>query len=409
MKSFYKISPVLFLFILLLTACNKQNIDEIITEEPDYTPEITEVNNLLKKIDSSSDEGAELDCITIRFPFELRLESGINAKITTDSELQSALGENAVDSAVDFVFPMVIILPGGGVAEVGDNPTLGAYFASCIPDQGWDTALRLGTSMPAFLMDAVCYELIYPVMLEDDQSNTFVANDETELIDLLAGNDQLFYVFPMSVLDGEGNEVLLENVDAYFTLIYDCESIYPPIVGDGIEIQGLACYHLLFPFDVILENGDTVMVNDENEYAGLILNGQNMELQFPFSMISIINPDDEIIVIHNIYDFIAALLDCGIIIEITETELCDTPAHVLLFWNTGCGYQINFPAQVTAGGNTYVLNEFIDYFTDVYNGYNLNEIELVYPISVTLTQGGDVFSFDNAEEVCAFIENQCGE
>lgn len=405
MKSFYKITTVLFLFTFLLTACNKENIDEVITEDPEYTPEIVELNNLLNKIDSSSDLGAELDCITIRYPFEFKLESGAKAQINTQIDLESALNENAMDPAVDFIFPLEIIIPEGDLVEINDNPTLGTYFASCIPDKGWDTALRSGTSVPAFLMDALCYELIYPVNLEDEQGNTYVANDETQLIDLLASNDNIFYVFPMTVLDGEGNEVLLENIDAFFDLIYDCESIYPPIVGEGIEIQGLGCFNLVFPFDVALENGDIVTVNNENEYAALILNGQSIELQFPFSVISMLDQDQEIIIISDIEDFIAALLACGIIIEITETDACDVDAHILLFFNglnifttNNYVYNIHFPVTLIVDGIEVVLNNGDEYLPAIGGLSNIRPTEIVYP--VTVTQFGREIVLNNDDDVC---------
>ena len=53
---------------LFFTACEKENIDEIVvTEEPNYEPGTVDVNNLISALQVSEEESLELDCITIGF------------------------------------------------------------------------------------------------------------------------------------------------------------------------------------------------------------------------------------------------------------------------------------------------------------------------------------------------------
>ncbi|MEO0875724.1 MAG: hypothetical protein AAFY48_14095 [Bacteroidota bacterium] len=65
---------------------------------------------------------------------------------------------------------------------------------------------------------------------------------------------------------------------------------------------------------------------------------------------------------------------------------------------------MDYPNQITAGGIVYDINDIDEYFV-VYNQYAWDEIDIVYPISVTETDG-TVVTFNSDQEICDYI-NEC--
>ena len=67
-------------------------------------------------------------------------------------------------------------------------------------------------------------------------------------------------------------------------------------------------------------------------------------------------------------------------------------------------FHINYPVDVIAGGTTFTLNESLDYW-DVYNDFNLDEIEVVYPVDVTVNSSGEVIEFAAKDDLCTYIDD----
>lgn len=398
-----KFSYQIFMFILvatvLLTSCQQENFDDIIVEDPDFQPEEVITNSLLNAmLVSNTSSTMDLGCVSISFPFDMVTASGATATINSEEDFIAALDDIA-DPVVDFIYPVTGTDVDGITTSYANGEDLGVAFGSCIPDDTWDDASENGDVLPAFLFEELCLDLVYPVGLEDLNGNTYTANDEGELIDILATVEFPFFTLPLTAIDENGNNITIENLDEFYTGVFDCGDASPPVVGNGIVIEGFACNTLLYPFDVETANGSVITINDENEYADLILSGESVELLFPFSLLTL---EGEIIVVEDIEGVITAFELCGISIITEPTDPCDTPAHVLIFFNQNlCGY-VNYPVQLLAGGMVYDINDMDDYF-DVYNAYAWDEIDFQYPI--TVTEGTTTTTLNSDEEVCTYIQD----
>ncbi|MDX2136272.1 MAG: hypothetical protein SFV52_15925 [Saprospiraceae bacterium] len=390
---------------ILFTACNKDDqINTIVPENPNYTPDTTIVNGLISALKPGSSGGLDLGCMRIGYPFGLVLKSGNTVDIQNQAAFDAAMNATGADRVVAFAFPLLVTKADGSAAQIGNNRDLAVAYAGCVPDQGWDRAAQSGDLIPACLLGYVCLEIVYPVSLVDGNDQPYTANDETELIDLIVSIDTLYFTLPLTVIDLSGDRVVINDVGTFFELAFDCDLIDPPVVTGGFQFNGFACNRLAFPFNVQTGNGDIITVDDENEYAALVLNGTEIELLFPFSLI---DENDNLIPINNLDDLIEAYKDCGVEIVIEPVDICETPAHALLFFNTAlidCRYSINYPMQLAAGGQVFNINTFIEYF-GVYNAYNLNEIDVVYPVSITLLSDGSTVTFNNDQDICTFIDN----
>lgn len=400
---------LLFVAALFFTACEKDNVDEIVIDEPDYTPNVTEGNNLLLAMRSNSSDGLDLGCLTILYPFDLELESGSTTTINTESDFTTAIDTTAADPAVDFVYPLDILDAGGNNAQVSSIDELGQSFVACIPNSGWTYGSTSGNLVPAFSFTDLCFDLVYPVALKDLNGNTYTADDEADLIDLIATVDDLFFTLPITVTDAEGDELTIESYDGFSNLVESCDGIgvNPPVViGGQIEVTGFGCWELQYPFTLQLSDGTTVDIDDEDEYITTILNADDeFQVIYPFTLKSLLN-DDEIDVTND-DDYTAALESCGIIITDSSEEDCgSTPGHMLLYFNEGSCYEINYPTQVQAGGNTYDLNNSEDYF-NVFAMYasQIDAIEIVYPVAVTDLDSGNEITFNDRDEICDYYQD----
>jgi hypothetical protein len=286
---------------------------------------------------------------------------------------------------------------------------LGIAFASCIPGEEWDTADEYGGVLPAFLPTDLCFDLVYPVSLSNEDMN-LTANSEAELIDLMANaNGHLFFNLPLTVVAESGAELTVESSSVFFNLVYSCNGVSPPVVSGELIIQGFGCNQLVYPFNIQTESGEVVTIASASEYADLVFSGQEIELQYPFSLENIV--DGEVSVINEGDDLIAALNACGgFFIEITPTDPCDTPAHVQLFFNAhniftvfDCPFSINYPVEMTVEGTSNTLNSLNDYFVVSGAPNSINSgIVLGYPITIT-EQNGTIVTLNSDEEICGYI------
>ncbi len=407
MTSLHKICLLALVALMTLTACDRENVDIIVPDDPQFEPVEVDVNTLLDAMKPATADGMSLDCITVLYPFDLKTASERTVSISSEAEFRAAVSAQAADPAVDFIFPLEVRGESGKEFQVSDNTELGKRFASCTPKTGWKTTNANSSgagAIPAFLFDSLCFDLVYPVSLEDQNGTPYTANTVGDFINLSATVDTLYFALPLTV-DTSGVQVSINSQTEFLDLVYFCHGISAPIGGSGLTFEGL-CFRLLYPFDGILSDSTTVTVNDENDYAALVLAGEQIELTYPFSLedsagtVTVVNDDTTL---FNI------LIGCGII-EIGPPTACNTPAHALLFFNANmptmsCSYQINYPVQLVADSVTYTVNDLNDYL-DVYNMYQfqLDKIDLIYPVSVTPYNGGTVITFTSDSAVCGYFD-----
>ncbi len=415
MRLFSKFS-FLFLFVAILFAsCDRENLDNTTTPDPGFEPEVVVVNNLIAALQTTTNEGLELGCFSIDFPFELLLEDGSTIEITTIEEFEAAGDPESGLVIVDFVFPLNVTTEDGESVQVNDNMELGMQFASCIPDDGWDdTETEDGTLLiPAFLFEDLCFDLIYPVDLQDIDGNAYVATNEAELVDLIITVPSLAFTLPMTVTDEDGEEVVIESVAGFYDLYYECDGNVPSGTEGGttIDLDELGeCYladlTIQFPYTVITADGETIIIEDANQEADLILSGVHYTIEYPFNLV---DADGGLIAVNSEQEFIELLLPC--IITIEPTEPCDPDAHIILFFNAHniftvfeCPFDINYPVEVTVDGAPVTLNSVEDYYAETGAPFNfVGQVELVYPITVTVQEDGSTVELNSDEDLCEFI------
>lgn len=409
------------------TSCTEDPIST--NEEIEIPTEVEEdhYNPLLDNIENRDDleGGLELGCFSIDTPFSLDIDGTI-VEISSYEDLENAFDIDAEDPVinVDFVYPLAITYEDGTTDELADGEALGEAFAMCIPDEGWeepDTTINFDGTFPAFLISELnsCYELVYPVSLQDWDGNTYTANDEDELIDLLATEEALEFVLPLS-LEGEDGVSTANDVDELFDLLLDCQD--QPWDGEDneddeeydcpLDLGGIACYDVTFPLTLSTIDGGEITVNDYEELANAMLNGNVDNFVYPVTLVNVETGEET--TVNDEEEFGAAIEACW------EGE--DNGGDNGGDWEdpTGFGnaiffilasddfdgdcYSINYPISVTTLEGTEVTFDSVDDVNEALNsGENLPE-NLVYPVSVTNSDDEEV-TLESDEDFFGLLED----
>jgi hypothetical protein len=142
---------IYILFVFSISSCYKGNliIDE--TEKP--TPTETSSNPLVER-GGVSENGFDIGCVTVLFPFHLSV-NGEEINIENEDDIYTILEDSSDFTAyIDFVYP-INFNGKDGIKKVSNGEELGNLFANCIPELGWEQGF------PAFLLskENSCFEL----------------------------------------------------------------------------------------------------------------------------------------------------------------------------------------------------------------------------------------------------------
>jgi len=392
---FYPLVALLFLF----TACERENIDEAGQTEVDQT-EIT-TNPLIGRTTTSSGEGLDLECFIINYPFSFVDDEGIEHLVTSDEDLETLFSDETL-IIVDFVYPLTVTVD-EEETSVADGEELGELFIACVPDGGWEDG-----DFPAYVisLENSCLEHVYPLTLNDLDGNEVIVNNEDEYEEAIL-EQPLVFVFPLTLLDVEsGEEVVVNDIDELFDALFACNGFE---WGDSVwnwetGFEYIGCYMVEFPITVIVD-GEEVVVNNHEEFCELMLLGEVVDFAYPLSLI---DEEGNTIVVNSEEELEAALEDCGWINiggdeGFFEVLILISGAEDTEVGGADC-YDIQFPISVTMNdGSVMEFNSMTD-FENIWE--SAEEIEsLNYPVTVNLNSDGSEVIIENLEDNFEVLAN----
>ncbi len=373
--------------LLFLASCNEDEtfVQEVETE--DIVPNSDYENGLLAK-PTVSNEGLELGCVDISFPFSMVTFDEETIEINSESDFVSAI-ENTENPPIDFVYPITVVESDGNTITTNDVDELADVFTDCIPNYGWGD--DHGTDfVPAFDISSenTCLDLVYPFTIRDLDYQTVEVNNESELNSYLTDPELYSFVFPLDLVKEDGTAVTAEDGNQLFSLLANCGS------GNGISggftaIGHIGCYQLLFPFSFELADGSTVEITDEQNLLDILLNEEVTGFVFPLTL------QDEMgqeLVIGSESELDDALAACG--------------------GSTGDGtqglrcYLFDFPISVELfDGSTQTINNGVE-FDDVFASGDWAGFAFPLPLFTADSTTGDLipFTVNSQAELDAALE-----
>ncbi len=391
----------------MFASCTEEDttIEVIDPVEEIDTTKLTD-NPLVDQIEGrDNEEGCELGCFTIDYPFSISINGEvyeIDSEDDLDVILLDSLSEDAV---VDFVYPFNITFEDGETETINNADELGLAFSECIPDEGWDVNNdTLGIDIfPAFLINSEenCFDLVYPITLQDESGNNIVIDDEEAFIAAYtSGESFLFFTFPLS-LTGE-EDVVVANGEDLFDLLLTCEYDNGGVDTTFTGGDFFGCYEFAYPFSVILTSGEEVIINNHEEFCN-ILQGNVQGFGFPLTLID--EAGDEIVV--NSEEELIELFQACDTLNIDPWDSDGTLFILLTADNDvspdgyGC-YSVNFPVSVDTGDEIIEINSAEE-------GFGLNEQlglgNVVFPVSIILNSNGEEVEINSILELLEVFEN----
>ena len=396
MKPFRFLAFAIFSLAFMFTSCSDENIDDtnVVIEEPNTDPKT--INPLLSR-STSSNNGLDLGCFSVLYPFELVDDQGTNYNVNDSTDLLLVFGDSSL-FIVDFAYPLNIE-DDGIQSTINSSDELANAFSSCLPTGGWDA-----NDFPAYDIsyENSCYALVYPVSLEDTDGNVTIANNAAEL-DAAIASDIQFFVWPISLEQVDGTTTVVNNTDELFNALISCngfgdDTIY---IGweDGFEFIG--CLELSFPFDVVLNDGTTVTVNNHMEYCDLMLQGSIFDFVYPLSFTT---PDGQVVTVQSEMELYDALsLHCGDIGGPAFGNLSILYIGTLpVFGDSVACFNVVYPVDAIGEDSvTQTINNQMELESLVTQGTLLN---VVFPVSVTYIDAGTTVTATNEPELFAILE-----
>ncbi len=402
----------LFLFAsMLFVACDGDNEDTVDINTPEEEEIVQHNSNPLISRGSGSSDGLDLGCFSIKFPFEMVDEEGTTYTFSSEDDFNLLLDEEVL--IIDFVYPVDVIDSDGNESSAADAEELGELFASCVPQGGWED-----DTFPAYSVgdENSCYDLSYPITLEDVDGDQVSVENEEELVAAIA-EELYFFVFPIDLVNDEGETVSVANTDEMFEALFSCNEwdyADTTVFDWENEFEYLGCLRITFPLTVELADGTSVTVNDHMELCDLMITGEISGFGFP---LNVLEDDGSLTVIDNEEELEEALEACEDFWEPPVYE--DDFLSLLILLEGALGdefgidpcYDINYPISITLGDDSTVTfqsdEEVENYFVDPASQEELFESSLVYPVSVTYRSDNSTATFNNLDEMLPGIFENC--
>lgn len=385
----------LALLLVLFTACEKENVVIDTPVEIDDLVEYTESNPLITRA-SGDEDGVELDCITILYPFGLVTEDGSVTTFESNEDFED-LTEEVI--FVDFDYPLTVTID-DEESTIDDGVALGELFASCVPSGGWEDG-----EFPAYdiTYDNSCYTLNYPIQLIDLEEETITVESEEELVDALT-EDLYFFVFPFNMTHENGEVIAVNDMDEIFEALIECSGF-----NDGGEVdweldfEYIGCYLISFPFDVVLADGEVVTLNNHMDFCDLMLIGEIADYSYPINLTDF---DGNELTANSAEELAELLDDCGD--DWNGGEYYDD--HFLIWIGSydetsegglAC-YTIDYPISFTNIDDETILtvNNQEEYDLVFLGEFpNLGSYVGNYPMTMTYVESGEIFTLESSEEI----------
>lgn len=269
---------MLFLFSAFMTSCEK---DESLTQ---VNQRNSSSNTTSKLMGRSGDPNSQNDsvCFALVYPVQINFPDGSNASVNSDGELEAAVeawytaqGEDAEDPT--FEFPVSVTLGDGTQQTLQNEDELEDLFLECFDYDDWDDECPGGGHYEE------CFTFVFPLELNFSDGSQVTANNEDELFEAIDNwfeaqgedADDPTLTYPVTVTLEDGTTQTANNED-------ELDELYELCGGDDFG-NFTACFTFSFPFNVV-QNGNTIAINDEAALEALFEGGGDFELAFPMTV-----------------------------------------------------------------------------------------------------------------------------
>ncbi|MEZ4687754.1 MAG: hypothetical protein R3B47_17325, partial [Bacteroidia bacterium] len=238
MKIVNQISLLFLSLAVLFTACQKDNYDVVLPDNPGFQPDTVNTNPLLKSMKTFSQDTIYIDCIRIPFPVDFSQASGNTITVSNNTELDSAI--MLPDSLVDFVYPFDAVND-NGLIQITKIDDLVLAITDCASDtvtcaDQQPHVVLFFNALNILTLNRYVYEINYPVTIIVD-GNQVVLNQDSDYLPAIGGSPfdlpNVDLVYPITITQF-GRDIVL-NSDQDVCAFY--ETLSEPCANKPAHIQ----------------------------------------------------------------------------------------------------------------------------------------------------------------------------
>lgn len=396
--------------MFMVTSCDE---DQILENTSPAIPQAEEMMSpvLNKSLPTNADGSDSLECFTFNYPIEVLLADGSTASAANDDAFIELVGNGA--EIIDFVYPFTVTLDDESEATINSFEDLVEVLTTCFGDfDDWDDDGDWdddhGDCPDDFDFEEECFTIAFPLTVSVNGENVTI-DDEAAFEELLSSFEgdtisEFDFVFPFNVF------VFADSTTIEITSEEDLEDIIDACDfgdwGDDWDDDfdfglwgGAGCFDINYPLNLLV-NGQPVAINSEEDLFSLFegLDDEDdidIELEYPISIT--LFSDSSTVVINNEEEWEAVLED---VCDFDDGDWDDGDDDD---WDPNEGYgcfEINFPLNLSVNGEVVTINsedDFASIFADLGDVEEL-DIELVYPITVTIFSDSSTVVINSEEE-----------
>jgi len=295
-------------------ALNVLNDDQLIIVDFDY-PLNVEQDSVLSSV-NSGEELAELfagcipyggweegffpaylissdnSCYELVYPVSLVSWDGETVVVNDESEFNTALATEPYN----FIFPFNLLDEVGSVTTVDNIDDLFNALFEC-------NGFEVGDSISPWNYEngfeyISCYIVEFPMDLLLDGGITVTVNNHEELCEYMFQGSILDYVYPLTLIDEDGNTVIADDQDHLNELLEECwdidwgggfQDLFLLTIGAlGNNPENIdPCFNVSYPVSIVDFDGNATDLNSDEELQVLLQSGEISRyfLQFPISVV----------------------------------------------------------------------------------------------------------------------------
>lgn len=254
--------------------------------------------------------------------------------------------------------------------------------------------------------DVFCFEFVFPLNLSYNDGTVVSVSSMDGIVDLLTNETESLYIegiaFPFQVTLATADSatpITISNEADFEVLIASCGfETYEDYVSTGF------CYDYVYPFSVINQDGETVVIDSESELFDVIASSDEndiYELVFPLS----VTYEGATVVINDIYELFEMDNNCG---ESSEPCIC-TEEYAPVCVATATGEIIQFPNSCHAECAGFTSADFVDCDSSG-SGSGFDGLGTCYTIQypVQVMSGGALVTVNDDEGLIEFLNSPAG-
>jgi len=414
----FKGTNFFYVFLLALTfavvSCDEDQLQEDITPITPTTEVQTQLNTAMARaMPPSSNSSADSLCFSFNYPLALALEDGTTVTVNDEEELNDAF-LNADDSdnlVADFVYPLTLTLADGSETTVADFEAFIGVLVDCFgdfddwgDDDDWDDGDH-GDCPDDFDFAGECFTIVFPLTVSVNGADVTV-DSEDAFTDLLTSFDgdtisEFEFVFPFSVFVlADSSTVEITSEEDLGAVLETCDFGDFDDWDDDFDFGfGTECFEINYPLNLTI-NGESVTFNSEEDLAAALGDlvqdeSASIELEYPVSIT--LASDNSVVTINNDEEWTGALEDAC---DFDGGDWDDDDDND---WDPNEGYgcfELNFPFTLSINGEEVTISSEEDFATILLDLGDVEEIDiqLVYPVSVTIFSDSSTVTINNEEE-----------